>query len=142
MRLVGVTAAAVLLASWSTAGQSKPSAHKATECTMPALQQKAPPGTTITAAAVVAAEGSTPEYCRVDGPGPNTFDMLSALDAWVERGTAPSRVVASHASNRIVDRTRPLCPYPQVAKYLGRGSVDQAENFQCVAPGRATRVTP
>jgi len=81
-------------------------------------------------------------HCQGTGPGPNTFDMLSALDEWVDRGTAPSRVVASHTSNRIVDRTRPLCPYPQVATYLGRGSVDQAENFQCAAPGRAAKVTP
>ncbi len=60
--------------------------------------------------------------------------MLSALDEWVEHGAAPSRVIASHTSNAIVDRTRPLCPYPQVAKYRGRGSVDQAENFRCAAP--------
>jgi feruloyl esterase len=82
-------------------------------------------------------------HCQGTGPGPNTFDMLTALDAWVEHGAAPSRVVASHVSNRIVDRSRPLCPYPQVAKYLGRGSVDQAENFQCAAPeARATKVGP
>jgi hypothetical protein len=82
-------------------------------------------------------------HCQGTGPGPNTFDMLTALDAWVEHGIAPSRVIASHVSNRIVDRSRPLCPYPQVAKYLGRGSVDQAENFQCAAPEpRATKVTP
>jgi feruloyl esterase len=76
-------------------------------------------------------------HCQGTGPGPNTFDMLTALDEWVERGARPSRVVASHASNKVVDRTRPICPYPQVAKYLGRGSVDQAENFQCAAPQTA-----
>ena len=76
-------------------------------------------------------------HCQGTGPGPNSFDMLTALDEWVERGAAPSRVVASHTSNGIVDRTRPLCPYPQVAKYLGRGSIDQAENFQCAAPEAA-----
>ncbi len=76
-------------------------------------------------------------HCQGTGPGPNTFDMLTALDEWVEHGAAPSRVIASHTSNGIVDRTRPLCPYPKVAKYLGRGSVDQAENFQCVAPDTA-----
>jgi feruloyl esterase len=73
-------------------------------------------------------------HCQGTGPGPNRFDMLTALDEWVEHGTAPTRVVASHATNGVVDRTRPLCPYPQVAKFLGRGSVDAAESFQCVAP--------
>ena len=86
VRLFGVTAAAVLLASWSTAGQSKPGAHGATECTMPALQQKAPPGTTITAAAVVAAEGTTPGHCRVDGhvatPGNTVNFRLGLPVAW------------------------------------------------------------
>src|SRR6185369_6390548 len=73
-------------------------------------------------------------HCQGTGPGPNRFDMVTALDEWVERGTAPSRVVASHATNGAVDRTRPLCPYPQVAKYTGRGSIDAAENFVCGAP--------
>jgi feruloyl esterase len=73
-------------------------------------------------------------HCQANGPGPNRFDMLTALDEWAEKGTAPSRVVASHATAGVVDRTRPLCPYPQVAKYSGRGSIDAAENFQCVSP--------
>jgi feruloyl esterase len=68
------------------------------------------------------------------GPGPNAFDMLSALEAWVERGVPPADVVASHATDGRVDRTRPLCPYPQVARYVGAGSVDEAANFRCVAP--------
>jgi tannase/feruloyl esterase len=49
------------------------------------------------------------------GPGPSSFDMLSALEAWVERGTAPDRIMASHVTNGIVDRSRPLCPYPNAA---------------------------
>jgi feruloyl esterase len=73
-------------------------------------------------------------HCQGTGPGPNRFDMVTALDDWVERGSTPSRVVASHAVNSVVDRTRPLCPYPQVAKYLGRGSVDAAESFVCASP--------
>ncbi|HKF67895.1 MAG TPA: tannase/feruloyl esterase family alpha/beta hydrolase, partial [Vicinamibacterales bacterium] len=72
-------------------------------------------------------------HCQGTGPGPNRFDMVTALDEWVDKGTAPTRVVATHATNGVIDRTRPLCPYPQVAKYTGRGSVDAAENFQCVA---------
>ena len=65
------------------------------------------------------------------GAGPNTFDMLSALEAWVERATAPDSIPASHAANGQIDRTRPLCPYPAVARYKGNGSIDDAANFSC-----------
>jgi feruloyl esterase len=68
------------------------------------------------------------------GPGPNTLDTLGALEKWAEHGEAPDQIVASHATNRVVDRTRPLCPYPQVAKYKGSGSIDEAANFICAAP--------
>jgi feruloyl esterase len=68
------------------------------------------------------------------GEGPNTFDMVGALEQWVEHGTAPDRILASHATNGVVDRTRPLCPYPQVAVYRGTGSVEDAANFTCKAP--------
>jgi feruloyl esterase len=67
------------------------------------------------------------------GEGPNAFDMLTALEQWVEHGKAPDQIVASHATNGIVDRTRPLCPYPQVAIYQGMGSTDDAANFECKA---------
>ena len=53
------------------------------------------------------------------GEGPNTFDMVAALEQWVEHGKAPDQILASHATNGAVDRTRPLCPYPQVATYKG-----------------------
>ncbi len=72
-------------------------------------------------------------HCR-SGPGPNSFDMLTSLESWVEKGTPPARVIASHATNGKVDRTRPLCPYPQVARYTGSGSVDDAANFLCEVP--------
>jgi pimeloyl-ACP methyl ester carboxylesterase len=65
------------------------------------------------------------------GPGPNSFDMLAALENWVEKGVAPDAVVASHATNGVVDRTRPLCAYPKTAVYTGRGSTDEAANFTC-----------
>lgn len=68
------------------------------------------------------------------GPGPNTFDMLPVLEDWVERGVAPTRVVASHVTGGLVDRTRPLCPHPQRARYTGRGSIDDAASFVCEAP--------
>jgi feruloyl esterase len=65
------------------------------------------------------------------GEGPNTFDMVAALEQWVEHGKGPDRILASHATNGVVDRTRPLCAYPQVAAYTGTGSVDDAANFVC-----------
>ncbi len=68
------------------------------------------------------------------GPGPNTFDAVGALDKWVAQGTAPEKIVASHSTNGNVDRTRPLCPYPQVARWKGSGSTDEAANFTCVSP--------
>ena len=58
-------------------------------------------------------------------------DILTALDAWVERGTPPDRIVASRIANGAVVRTRPLCPYPRKAHYKGSGSTDDAENFVC-----------
>ena len=65
------------------------------------------------------------------GEGPNVFDALTPLEQWREQGMAPTSILATHSTNGKVDRTRPLCPYPQVAKYKGSGSVDQAENFVC-----------
>jgi feruloyl esterase len=69
------------------------------------------------------------------GPGPNTFDAVGALDQWITKGAAPEKIIASHVSNGTVDRTRPLCPYPQVARWKGTGSTDEAANFACVSPG-------
>jgi feruloyl esterase len=60
--------------------------------------------------------------------------MLTALENWVEHGAAPDRVIASHRTNNVVDRMRPLCPFPQEAKWKGKGSTDQAENFVCASP--------
>jgi feruloyl esterase len=68
------------------------------------------------------------------GEGPNTFDMVSAMEQWVEHDHAPEQIVASHSQNGTVDRTRPLCPYPQIARYKGSGSIDEAANFTCAAP--------
>jgi len=70
------------------------------------------------------------------GDGPNTFDTIGALEQWVEHGEPPDALIASHATNGVVDRTRPLCPYPQLATYKGTGSTDEAANFVCKAPSR------
>ncbi len=68
------------------------------------------------------------------GDGPNVFDKIDALSNWVELGKAPDQIIASHSTNGVVDRTRPLCPYPQTAKYKGTGSIDEAQNFVCTKP--------
>ena len=68
------------------------------------------------------------------GAGTSTFDMLSALEQWVEKGKAPDSILASRVKDGKTDRTRPLCPYPQVARYKGTGSTDEAANFTCQAP--------
>jgi feruloyl esterase len=70
------------------------------------------------------------QHCT-GGPGPNSFDMLSAMEKWVEKGIPPAQVIASHSTNGVVERTRPLCPYPKVATYSGKGSTDDAANFLC-----------
>ena len=51
------------------------------------------------------------------GPGPNTWDKLDALVDWVENGTAPQSIIATHSSNGVIDNERPLCPWPQQSLY-------------------------
>jgi feruloyl esterase len=58
--------------------------------------------------------------------GDPASNMAAALVRWVEQGTAPERIVATRPG-----RTRPLCAYPQVARYRGAGSTDDAANFDC-----------
>jgi feruloyl esterase len=66
------------------------------------------------------------------GPGPDTFDYISALEQWVEKGVAPEVMESTHYDlNGNPDRTRPLCAYPKVARYNGTGSIDDAANFSC-----------
>ena len=86
------------------------------------------------------------------GPGPWNFggrghvalkddaehDMLIALDRWVEEGVAPETIIGVKYVNddprQGVSLTRPLCPYPQVARYKGSGSINEAANFVCAEP--------
>jgi feruloyl esterase len=65
------------------------------------------------------------------GDATATFDMLAALENWVEQGKAPDRIEASRTRNGQTDRTRPLCPYPQTANYKGSGSTDDTASFVC-----------
>ena len=77
------------------------------------------------------------------GPGVDTFDALTALENWVERGIAPDKIIGSHSgatngANIMTPPsgtfTRPLCPYPNVAHYSGQGSTSDADNFACGSP--------
>ena len=72
------------------------------------------------------------DHCR-GGVGPDRFDMIGAIMKWVEEGKAPDQVIASGVEKEsgAVIRTRPLCPYPQVAVYNGEGDTDQASSFAC-----------
>ena len=71
-------------------------------------------------------------HCQ-GGPGPDTFDRMAAIEQWVEQGRKPTRIIASKLQDGKVVRTRPLCPFGQVAKWNGTGSTDDAANFACVA---------
>ncbi len=64
-------------------------------------------------------------------PSDAQHDLKKALEAWVEDGQAPGAIVASKLAGGKVVRTRPLCPYPQVARYKGAGSGDEAASFVC-----------
>jgi tannase/feruloyl esterase len=65
------------------------------------------------------------------GPGVSSFDAVGAVDQWVEHGTAPEKIVASHLTNGAPAFSRPLCPYPQEAEYSGVGSRADAGNWIC-----------
>jgi feruloyl esterase len=65
------------------------------------------------------------------GPGPDAFDALAALEQWVEEGVTPDQIIATNTSTGM---TRPLCPYPLVATWKGKGSTDDADNFVCKKP--------
>jgi feruloyl esterase len=92
------------------------------------------------------------------GVGPDQADFLGALERWREQGVAPGHIIATRRAGRtgqppspegfgvprppspegsggpMSPMSRPLCPYPQVARYTGSGSTDEAKNFRCVAP--------
>ncbi|EML9014614.1 tannase/feruloyl esterase family alpha/beta hydrolase, partial [Acinetobacter baumannii] len=101
------------------------------------------------------AKGTAPEFARFfrvpgmnhtrDGIATDQFDALTALVNWVEYGQAPDKIIATargagNPSGQVntelpqdwaPDRTRPLCPYPLIARYNGQGDSEKAENFSC-----------
>jgi hypothetical protein len=70
-------------------------------------------------------------HCR-GGPATDQFDALGALMQWVEHGQAPEQIAATAGrASPWPGRTRPLCAYPKVARYIGTGDIERAESFQC-----------
>jgi feruloyl esterase len=76
------------------------------------------------------------EHCE-GGPGPNLLDPLESLDNWVEHGSPPEKIVAKKFDNddpsRPLLRSMPLCPYPAIAQYDGRGNTNDAASWTCAA---------
>ena len=109
------------------------------------------------------AEAETDEFYRLfmvpgmghcsGGPGANSFgqtgpgagkpdpqsDMLSALEVWVEKGTAPDKLIGSHVNQKTkaVDMTRPVCAYPKVPTWNGTGDTNDAKSFVCAEQPRS-----
>jgi feruloyl esterase len=70
------------------------------------------------------------DHCSY-GPGPDRFDTLSAIEAWVEHGKAPDSLIATATDPDAVKRSMPLCPFPTAAAYRGAGDVNDAANWSC-----------
>lgn len=71
------------------------------------------------------------------GPATDRYNAFAALVEWVERGDAPEAIIAQAGPGTPwPGRTRPLCPYPQVARYSGSGDKERAESFVCSDPKR------
>jgi feruloyl esterase len=70
------------------------------------------------------------------GPGLTEFDAFSALEDWVEKGQAPDKLIAGRITSSVVERTRPVYPYPILARYSGKGDPMQADSFIPFDPSR------
>ncbi|HTM50682.1 MAG TPA: tannase/feruloyl esterase family alpha/beta hydrolase [Bryobacteraceae bacterium] len=68
------------------------------------------------------------------GVGCSAVDWLTPMVEWVEKGVAPAALTGARVERGETRRTRPVCPYPQVARYKGTGSIDEAANFACAEP--------
>ncbi len=69
-------------------------------------------------------------HCQ-GGAGPDQVNWMGSLERWRESGKAPDRIEAARVAGSRIEMTRPLCPYPQIAKYTGIGSTNDAHNFVC-----------
>jgi len=72
-------------------------------------------------------------HCR-GGNGPDQADWMGVISGWVEKGKAPETITARKMQDGKVVTTRPLCAYPQAARYKGKGDTNDAANFECAAP--------
>ena len=76
------------------------------------------------------------DHCGIlEGPGirGNGIDPLTALEKWVEQGEPPVELMTTKRDTAgVVLWERPVCPYPQYAKYKGQGDVNTASSFECV----------
>ncbi|MBI4891255.1 MAG: tannase/feruloyl esterase family alpha/beta hydrolase [Acidobacteria bacterium] len=70
------------------------------------------------------------------GKGDPKNNVAAALEHWVEQGVAPEEIIAMRTAGGKVEKTRPLCAHPKVAKYKGAGDVNDAANWACTAPGK------
>ena len=110
-------------------------------------QHISPQGTLKYWEAMSDATGQTEQFARFylfpgmghcgGGLGPNTFDVLTPLMSWVETGRAPEGLVANNTSTGV---SRPVYPYPTVARYVGTGSTNDAANFVPYTPKRKSDV--
>jgi hypothetical protein len=75
------------------------------------------------------------------GEGASSFDTIAAIDAWATTGKAPERIVATRAPSpnpsapKLAPISRPLCPYPLIAKYDGSGDANSEKSFVCAKAG-------
>jgi feruloyl esterase len=77
------------------------------------------------------------QHCQ-GGIGPDRFDTLTALEAWVEQGKPPEVIAASTRPEAVVQHRLPLCPYPLQGRYRGTGDIMAFASWSCKPPG-ATR---
>jgi Tannase and feruloyl esterase len=73
-------------------------------------------------------------HCGAGATGPDKFDVVAALENWVEKNVAPARIEATQVEDGKVTRSWPLCKYPEVAQYDGAGSTNEAGRFTCAEP--------
>jgi hypothetical protein len=98
-----------------------------------ALRATLPPDRAAQALRLFMAPGM--DHCA-GGEGPSAFDTLAVIDRWASEGVAPERIVATRMAAMpgapvLPPMSRPLCPFPQIARHVGSGSTDDAANFVC-----------
>jgi len=74
-------------------------------------------------------------HCR-GGDGPDTFDSIGTMEAWREKSVTPTQMTGFNTRSSL---SRPICAYPQYAKYKGSGNIKDASNWSCAAPQTSTR---